>query len=126
MTTGRQLWLRYRKNHDDDDDDDDDDGDDDGDDGDDNDEYVERRRGKLVMVGGDRRADVQYEPMWMAQIVYYQPMSNLQTVECFSFSYKHWVVLDLFSVFSVLLILVCRNLPVDNIQYAVYLSKCTG
>ena len=59
------MWLRYRKNHDDDDDDDDDDGDDDGDDGDDNDEYVERRRGKLAMVGGDRRADVQYEPMWI-------------------------------------------------------------
>ena len=61
-----------------------------------------------------------------AQIVYHQTMSNLQTVECFSFSYKHWVVLDLFSVFSVLLILVYRNLPVDNIHYAVYLSKCTG
>ena len=59
------MWLRYRKNHDDDDDNDDDDGDDDGDDGDDNDEYVERRRGKPVMVGGDRRADVRYEPMWI-------------------------------------------------------------
>ena len=44
-------------------------------------------------------------------------MSNLQTVECFSFSYKHWVVLDIFSVFSVVLILVYRNLPVDNIQF---------
>ena len=56
--------VQIQKNHDDDNDDDDDDDDGDGDD-DGNDEYVERRRGKLVMVGGDRRADVQYEPMWI-------------------------------------------------------------
>ena len=70
--------VEIQKNHDDDNDDD---GDDDGDDDDDdNDEYVERRRGKLVMVGGDRRADVQYEPMWICTNCV--PSNNVKLTNC--------------------------------------------